>query len=61
MTDMEIVLNAAIFAAAKREDSGSTSYVVKDRSGSLHQMAWSVVIRKLYELLKEYEEDKNNE
>lgn len=60
MTDMEIALNAAIFAVAKMEDKGSTAYAIKDSSGRWLQMEWSAVNRKLYTLLilKEYKEDK---
>ena len=53
MTDIEIALNAAIFAATKIEVKGSTAYAVKDRSGTWHQMKWSAVITKLYRLLEE--------
>ena len=53
MNEKEIALNAAIFAAAKLEDRGSTSYAVKDRSGTWYTMNWHDVIRLLYNMLKE--------
>lgn len=49
----EVVLNGAIFAVSKLQDKGSTTYCVKDRSGKWHQMEWSVIIRFLYDMLKE--------
>ena len=56
MNKKEMVLNAAIFAVAKLQDKGSTAYCVKDRSGEWHQMDWSVVIRLLYDMLKEIDD-----
>ena len=53
MEDKEIVLNAAIFAVAKLQDTGSTNYAVKDRTGKWNIMEWNVIVRKLYEMLKE--------
>ena len=60
MNDMQIVLNAAIFAVANIIDRGSTAYSIKDKSGSWHQMEWSSIICKLCKLLKEYEEERDN-
>lgn len=52
MTEKETAINAAIFAVAKMQDKGSTSYTVKDRNGIWHTMAWDAVIKILYEIEK---------
>ena len=56
MNANETALNAAIFAVAKLQDKGSTAYCVKDKSGKWNQMEWTVVIRLLYDMLKETED-----
>ena len=56
MNTNEMALNAAIFAVAKLQDKGSTAYCVKDKEGKWNQMEWSVVIRLLYDMLKEAED-----
>lgn len=53
MNANEMALNAAIFAVAKLQDKGSTAYCTKDKLGKWNQMEWSVVIRLLYDMLRE--------
>ena len=50
MTEIETVINAAIFACTKMQDRGSSSYAVKDRSGTWHTISWNHVIRILYNM-----------
>lgn len=50
MTEKETAVNAAIFAIAKMQDRGSTTYAVKDRNNVWHTMSWDAVIRILYEI-----------
>ena len=59
MSDMEIALNAAIFAINAMIDRGSITYTIKNRSGEWVQMDWIAAIRKLLVLLKlvEYKEE----
>lgn len=53
MNENEMALNGAIFAVAQLQDKGSTAYCVKDKEGKWNQMEWSVVIRLLYDMLRE--------
>ena len=53
MNENEMALNAAIFAVAKMQERGSTAYCTKDKEGKWNQMEWSVVIRLLYDMLRE--------
>ena len=56
MNTNEMALNAAIFAVAKLQEKGSTAYCTKDKDGKWNQMEWCVVIRLLYDMLREAED-----